>query len=279
MERATLSQLSGGRLHLHHGPIDVILKVTGPNAAAAMLAAVRRFESVLEELAGELPDLRRPAPVALKGAIARRMAAAVDPLSEDFITPMAAVAGAVADTLVATAVAAGGVTRAYANNGGDIALHLDPDQHYSAAIAGVPGGTVTLAALSPVRGVATSGWKGRSHSLGIADAVTVLAASAARADAAATMIANATDAPDHPAITRVPACTLSPDSDLGARPVTRDVPLLDPATRAQALERGLARARRYLAGGLIDSALIHLQGETRTLGHSLTLPEPETANA
>ena len=42
---------------------------------------------------------------------------------------------------------------------------------------------------SPVRGVATSGWRGRSHSLGIADSVTVLAATAAMADAAATVIA------------------------------------------------------------------------------------------
>ena len=49
-----------------------------------------------------------------------------------------------------------------------------------------------------MRGIATSGWRGRSFSLGIADAVTVLAATAAEADAAATMIANAVDLPGHP---------------------------------------------------------------------------------
>ena len=34
----------------------------------------------------------------------------------------------------------------------------------------------------PHRGVATSGWRGRSHSLGIADSVTVVARNAAAAD-------------------------------------------------------------------------------------------------
>lgn len=282
MQQATLSQLSGGRLHLHHGPIDIILKVEGPNAAAAMLATVRRFETVLEELAGELPGLREPAPVALVGGIARHMAAAVDPFAADFITPMAAVAGAVADTLIATAVAAGGVTRAYANNGGDIALHLSAGESYTAAMAQVPGGSLRLDAAQPSRGIATSGWQGRSHSLGIADAVTVLAHNAARADAAATMIANAVDLPGHPGILRAPANTLSPDSDLGARAVTRAVPDLDAAARARAINAGMARAETYLSRGLIDAALIHLQGETRTLGASAALPpqpKPEALDA
>ena len=68
-----------------------------------------------------------------------------------------------------------------------------------------------------MRGVATSGWRGRSFSLGIADAVTVLAATAAAADAAATIIANAVDLPGHPAIARRPASELEDDSDLGDR--------------------------------------------------------------
>ena len=62
-----------------------------------------------------------------------------------------------------------------------------------------------------MRGIATSGWRGRSFSLGIADAVTVLAATAAEADAAATVIANAVDLPGHPAIdTRAGAASSRP---------------------------------------------------------------------
>ena len=83
--------------------------------------------------------------------------------------------------------------------------------------------TMVIDADDPSRGVATSGRHGRSFSLGIADAVTVLARTASQADAAATIIANAVDLPGHPAIVRCPACDLQPDSDLGARLVTREV--------------------------------------------------------
>ena len=59
--------------------------------------------------------------------------------------------------------------------------------------------------------------------------VTVLADTAACADVAATLIANAVDLPGHGAITRAPARTLFPDSDLGAIPVTTDVGALSAA--------------------------------------------------
>ena len=100
--------------------------------------------------------------------------------------------------------AAADLDKAYVNNGGDIALHLAPGAvDATPAIAGTGHGLadrVIIRADDPVRGIATSGWRGRSFSLGIADAVTVLARTAAEADAAATMIANAVDLPGHPAI-------------------------------------------------------------------------------
>ena len=89
-------------------------------------------------------------------------------------------------------------------------------------------GTFRITAESGVRGVATSGWRGRSFSLGIADSATVLAATAAQADAAATVIANAVDA-DDPRIRRAPANRLRDDSDLGDRLVTCAVGALPPA--------------------------------------------------
>src|SRR5207253_11171729 len=57
------------------------------------------------------------------------------------------------------------------------------------------------------------------------DLVTVLARTAAQADAAATVIANAVDL-DDPRIERRPACELKDDSDLGELLVTADVPRL-----------------------------------------------------
>ena len=53
------------------------------------------------------------------------MHAAVAPFAEEsFITPMAAVAGAVADEILQAMRRAAPLARAYVNNGGDIALHL-----------------------------------------------------------------------------------------------------------------------------------------------------------
>ena len=129
-----------------------------------------------------------------------------------------------------------------------------------------------------VRGVATSGWRGRSFSLGIADAVTVLAADAASADAAATIIANAVDLPDHPGIHRIPAWDLQPDNDLGPRLVTRAVPPLSPAEAAAALAPGLAEAARLRQNGAILGAALHCAGATRVAAHTALLQE-QTAHA
>ncbi|MDA0231552.1 MAG: hypothetical protein O3B21_15395, partial [Proteobacteria bacterium] len=113
-------------------------------------------------------------------------------------------------------------------------------------------------------GLATSGWRGRSHSLGIADAVTVLARSAAEADVAATLIANRVDV-DHPAIRRAPANTLSDDSDLGDLPVTVAVGELPDDAVERALAAGLAHASVIQAKGHIFSAYLSLQGRVITL--------------
>ena len=90
----------------------------------------------------------------------------------------------------------------------------------------------------------------------------MLARTASQADAAATIIANAVDLPGHPAIVRCPANELQPDSDLGARLVTRDVGELSRSEIERALEAGAACARNLLAAGLIEGATLRLLGET-----------------
>ncbi|MES2664669.1 MAG: UPF0280 family protein [Pseudomonadota bacterium] len=274
MTGAQITRLPDGRLHLHEGPIDLICQAYGTGSEAAHARAVARFDGLLRELVAELPSLRgvdQPT----HGPIARVMAAAVAPFRPVFITPMAAVAGAVAEAVLAAMVGPG-VERAYVNNGGDIALHLGPGQTLTCALAGAlgSGGTVVLRDTDGVRGIATSGWGGRSWSLGIADAVTVLARSAAMADAAATMIANAVDLPGHAAITRRPAVDLQADSDLGQRLVTVGVGPLTPADRSRALDAGLASAQAFRARGLIDSAALFLHSDLRVLG-PLFLPHPD----
>lgn len=264
------------RLHLQDGPIDLIVEARGLADAvrAAYEAAAHRFTGLLDELCAELPDLRAAAgkQTSLKGVVARRMHAAVAPYAADcFITPMAAVAGSVAEEILAAMLGAATLDRAYVNNGGDIALHLGEGEHFSVGLMDRPDHDGVLRKMrvssdDPVRGIATSGRHGRSFSLGIADAVTVLAAAASQADAAATVIANAVDLPGHPAIMRTPANELQPDSDLGARLVTRGVGELLQNEIAAALESGAECARELFDRGLIEGAVLQLCGDMLVIG-------------
>jgi hypothetical protein len=263
----------GSRLHLQHGPIDLVLEAFGEpgEVVEAYRLAWDRFRSVLDELVEELPALRRPLDgYAFESTVARRMAAAVDAFRDVFVTPMAAVAGAVADEICAE-MTARDLERAYVNDGGDIALWLSAERSFRVGLVPVPHrpallGTATVRAGDPVRGVATSGRHGRSFSLGIADAVTVLAASAASADVAATLLADAVDLPGHPAVARVPATQLAPDTDLGERLVTVEVGELADAEVAEALAGGIAEAERMRSSGLLEAAALCLEGQTAVVG-------------
>ena len=271
------ARLDERRWHFQHGPIDLVVEAFGAGAGAAVECGWRRFETVLEELVAELPTLRRPVDetAGLAGPVAQRMRAACLPFRARFITPMAAVAGAVADEVIAAMGTA--VPKAYVNNGGDIALRLGPGERLRVGVIADPDralrhghrlpldGAFEVDAAMPVRGVATSGWRGRSWSLGIADSVTVLAASGAVADAAATMIANAVDVA-HPMIERRRACDVDDDTDLGERPVTVGVGALPGDAVEAALANGAALAEALSDAGLVWGAVLALQGGYRVTG-------------
>jgi uncharacterized protein len=274
--------LDDGRWHFQHGPIDIVLQLAGePQACADALENTwLRFEQILPELVSELSFLRLPVSElthhSFSHSVAQRMyraaAQAAFASRDEFITPMAAVAGSVAQALLPT-LAQPGVDKAFVNNGGDIALHLQAGESWRVGVVTdlakaftamqthelVVDGAFVISADMPVRGIATSGWQGRSFSFGIADSVTVLAANAAQADVAATLIANAVNI-DDPRIQRRPADSLRDDTDLGARLVTVDVPRLSEAQIQQALQLGLDCARDMQARGLIYAALLSCQG-------------------
>jgi ApbE superfamily uncharacterized protein (UPF0280 family) len=307
---AERTALDAHRWHWSHGPIDIVAEAYGDAGAvaAAHEAAWERFGGLLGELVGELALLRQPvadgasvAPIMpvtdgdrpvnanpFKGSVAQRMWNACAPFSAGFITPMAAVAGAVAQELIAC-YRRTGIERAWINNGGDIALHLAPGHSVRVGLfadlarfdprdAGPieTDGQFEIASSMPVRGVATSGWRGRSFSLGIADSVTVLAATAAQADAAATVIANAVNVADA-GIHRRPASDCKDDSDLGNTPVTVDVEKLESTQIAHALDAGVACAKALQQAGLIWSAVLVCQAQHRTVEpiySSAVMPSP-----
>lgn len=281
MSGAQAVWIAGGRLHLNHGPIDMIVGADGPGRVAGLHRATQAFEGLLQGLVDELPRLRAQTGPPPRGAVARRMVAAVAPFASEFITPMAAVAGAGAEEILNALCDGTGISRAYVNNGGDVAFYLAEGQEMRAAVAGGLPGLMRISAHDGWRGVATSGQGGRSLSLGIAESVTVLARGAAPADAAATMIANRVDLPGHPAIARVPACDIAPDSDLGARLVVRHVGSLTPDEVSRALDRATDYAQGLRIRGLIGGAMLALRGQVRIVGELplVTDQEREAVNA
>ena len=277
----TSHELPQGRRHFQHGPIDIIAYAEGDpvSVAHAHETAWQRFGQILPELVQELADLRKPVQGAgtFKGPIAQSMWRAckdclIELDADAFLTPMAAVAGSVAQDL-STCYQAAGIKRAWVNNGGESALHLTEDTAVSIGLFAdlarldeqqLVSGIQTDAMFEVkygmgIRGVATSGWRGRSFSLGIADSVTVFAASASQADAAATLIANAVDVADA-RIKRQPANALKDDSDLGQRLVTVAVPELGQEDIHEALEAGLKKAHTLRQNGLICACVLSCQG-------------------
>ncbi len=270
--------MGGKRLHLNHGPIDLLIEADGSQAqvTTAFSAAIARFDTVLTELVTELDRLRRPVQQGspqFAGAVAKRMWRATLAHCGEFVTPMAAVAGGVADEVLGAMSNAASLRRAFVNNGGDIAIHLAQGEQYALGLV-TRLAAPEIAARSIVHasdcigGVATSGYAGRSASLGIADAVTVFAKTAASADVAATLIGNAIDLPGDDAVERCQAIDMDPDSDLGERLVTLAVGQLSDEKIRRALARGTNKAQAMLEKGLIASAVMVLQGRYSYVMHS-----------
>jgi len=269
------AMLPGNRLHLQHGPINLVIKAYGDDAEVRLAyeRAERRLSGMLQSLVDNLSLLRSPdvpACVRVTDATSQQMISAVKRFKGEFVTPMAAVAGAVADTILVAIRKTACLRKIYINNGGDIALHLAPGQQMQIGIVptlseATPDSSLCITADDGIGGIATSGWDGHSMSQGIADAVTVIAESGAVADVAATLIANRVNCVDD-RIERRPALDLDPDSELGERLVTVSVGKLSETAINDALDRGEQFAQTLVEQGNIHGALLSLQSHKRTVG-------------
>lgn len=261
------------------GPMTLSVSVWDRGLARPVMAALaaRQALQVLRDLAdfqnylkrdadGLDPERPLPSPV-------RRAVEAVRAVGRG-LTPLAAVAGAAADE-VADHAAGLGADKVIVNNGGDIALRLNRGQKARVGLRPPAGegerptevGVLTVRDGDGLGGVASSGWSGRSFSPGVADLVTVWAACAALADAAATFIAGRAET-SSPAVRREAAGSIQADSDLADLPVTRQVGALTPEERAEALESAVAAAAELSDQGLIMGCFILLQGD-----HALLDPD------
>ena len=233
----------------------------------------KRFETVLDELVLELKSLRQEVSSAddAKSPIAKRMIIAARKFNDEFVTPMAAVAGSVADEIVEIGWKSSSLKKLYVNNGGDIAFRVGSGEQ---VVVGVTKsvidptliGRLHFSAGSNVRGIATSGFGGRSRTFGIADAVTVVGSCAADADVAATLIANHVSLGDHPQVKVIAANSVDATSDLGDRLVTSSVGNLTKQEIETALDNGEHRANELYAKQLISGAFLALRGSVRSVG-------------
>lgn len=270
-----LHELPDGRVFVDYGPASMVITARRQGAPAVDLAkaAFPLIQDALGEIAKALPVLRqypREGDFSQLEGLPRVMAEAALAIGEETLTPMAAVAGTIADA-VADWIFARGADLVAVNNGGDVALRLGPGQQMRMGILpdleGAISQVVTLRAEDGIGGVCTSGLGGRSLTRGIANSVTVFSSRCALADACATHIANCSYI-DSPRVHTCLAGELEPESDIADLRIVCQVEQLEPEETRRSLEQVRREALRQLEWGNLISVAADIQGR------QLWVPEP-----
>jgi len=200
----------------------------------------------------------------IKDPLLLKMINSVVTVGDEDLTPMAAVAGTIADE-VADFLFERGMTKVVVDNGGDVAIRADRDAPVTVGIRP----DVSDRTLSHVigldsdlqsYGVATSGLGGRSLTRGIASAATVVARTASLADAAATAVANASFLEDEQ-ILRRPAEELDPYTDIPGLDITVKVGSLSEEKKSMAVSKAIRRAEELVRREVILGAFVAVQGK------------------
>lgn len=266
-----MRELGAGRVFFDYGPVSMVVTAErdGEGDTELCRSAFPVIDGCLRELRPVLEMLRRyPPQVELEklAGTGRVMAQAVLATGDPWLTPMAAVAGSVADA-VADYLWEQGATKVAANNGGDVAIRLAPGEKLGLGVLfdmSKPGGVDQVFRLKPehgVGGVATSGLGGRSLTTGIASGVTVFSSRCATADALATLLADRSYI-DSPAVQTCLAAEVDPDSDIADLRVVTGVGPLSEEEKLTALRQVVAEARKqYEKGGLL-ACVATVQGMT-----------------
>jgi len=248
------------------GPMRLVIRAWKGNEPQIDLVRQAAAESFtyLERIARFRSELSRPfldIKVQPQDDLAKEMLYSVEIIGDGDLTPMAAVAGTIADA-VANWLFEREATKVIVDNGGDIAVRLAEGESVTVGVR--PRVTsrhishvITLDSGRSAWGVTTSGMGGRSLTRGIASAVTVLSTKASVADAAATAIANACFVIDD-RIIQLPAEKIDPTSDLKDIPVTTEVGPLSSEKILAAINSARQKADDFSQKGIIDGAFIAL---------------------
>ena len=226
----------------------------------SILAEIREFLPVLKQKAYKIKNTKHMPDVP------KKMVEAAKAIDEASLTPMAAVAGSVADG-IKEFLRNEGLDLASVNNGGDISIFNKKGRGLKIDIGDINTGERSPYILNIEQlidfGLATSGFGGRSFTLGLADIVTVIAATGAVADAAATFICNCTNI-DSDQVIRQKASEIDPLTDIPDDNITMRIGKLNEVDILNALENGLDIAANIKNKKHIYDAIIKFQGHMVT---------------
>jgi ApbE superfamily uncharacterized protein (UPF0280 family) len=264
----TIKVLQGGSVLAEWGPMRLIISAFVGKVPQVQMCARAGEESFLffESIAGSRRFLGREYRKfqgEIHAPLPSKMIESVLAVGDEDLTPMAAVAGTIADG-VADFLARRGMTKVVVDNGGDVAIRLQGDDPVTVGVKADLDETdiSRIISLGPERsswGVATSGLGGRSLTRGVASAATVVAATASLADAAATAVANASHVED-PEVVRRPAEEVDPYTDIAGLPVTVRAGLLREEKKTEALTRAMGRAQELIEKNVILGAFVAVKG-------------------
>lgn len=259
-------------MFLEIGPASLVIQGTksGSPWQCEEKRVVEKVKLIMAQIADLLPVLKQRAyritNTRYMPYVPKMMVEAVKSVDESTLTPMAAVAGAVADALKEF-LNHEGIETLSVNNGGDISVFNSTDRTLTIDIGDIrnskgPQRMLSVRGLTDY-GVATSGLGGRSLTLGLADTVTVVAPTAALADAAATFVCNHTNTMSDK-VRRIRAVEVDPLTDIPDEMVTIQVNQLTREDRNKALQNGLTVASNLQKSRLIYGSVIVLQGDMVT---------------
>jgi len=269
------SKIIEERLYLEYGPTNLVVEAVHKDKQKIYNYIIKNIDQMLSELSLELSKLREKTKESTKfnSQIAKKMNDSTKIFLPRFITPLASVAGAISETLLDEILSKFDLEKIYINNGGDAAIFLKKKQKLKFLVASTNSFLITLEGDNCKYGIATSGWKGRSFSMGIADSVTTIAKSSAIADAAATVIANDTDIKNHKNIKKQEASKIDEYSDLKNKLVTTYVGELSLNDIQKSLKKGVMTAKRLIKKNIILTALLNIKENYVYVGKKFDIKE------
>ncbi len=255
------SKIIEERLYLEYGPTNLVVEAFHKDNQKIYKYITKNIDQMLRELSLELSKLKKKTKknTHFKSQIAKKMNDSTQIFLPRFITPLASVAGAISENLLDKILSKFDLEKIYINNGGDAAIFLKKKQKLKFLVATTSSFLINLEGDNCKYGIATSGWKGRSFSMGIADSVTTIAESSAIADAAATIIANETNIKNHKNVKKQAANKIDEYSDLKNKLVTTSVGELSANDIQKALEKGTKTAKSLIGKKIILTALLNIK--------------------